>query len=356
MPYRRIVAGVDFGEASLAATRWVAQHLAPEAELVLVHVVSEPRVPCFLDGHTRSSSARTRDAVPSLHGALRGLANMLGAHRTRVELFAGAPADALALVAAELEADVICVGRGAGRRGSARFGATTPQRLLARTRLPVLVMPPASASPPTRVLVGADDRRGGDVIVRAASSVAAACDARLDVVHVLEPEVVGLADGAGASVPVADAIVMRRAELLGAVTTDALDRLRLSKLARGWLGEVVERDVAPSVRATPRVCEGDAGQELVAHAQRHAVDLLVVGRGGDATHADVPPGALGIGSTTRFVMWAAPCPVLVCAPDRRAPQQLLLHRERSGARSVRRGPLGRAAREDAGDHVPDDAA
>jgi hypothetical protein len=36
---RKIVVGVDFTDASLAAARWAAAHFAPDAEIVLVHMV-----------------------------------------------------------------------------------------------------------------------------------------------------------------------------------------------------------------------------------------------------------------------------------------------------------------------------
>ena len=45
MELQRIVVGIDFSDASLAVARWVAKTLAPDAELLLVHVVPEPDAP-----------------------------------------------------------------------------------------------------------------------------------------------------------------------------------------------------------------------------------------------------------------------------------------------------------------------
>lgn len=36
--FKKIVIGIDFTDASLAGARWVSTHLAPRAELLLVHV------------------------------------------------------------------------------------------------------------------------------------------------------------------------------------------------------------------------------------------------------------------------------------------------------------------------------
>lgn len=47
MKIRRIVVGVDFREPSVAAARWTARELAPDAEIVLLHVVDVPRPPAF---------------------------------------------------------------------------------------------------------------------------------------------------------------------------------------------------------------------------------------------------------------------------------------------------------------------
>ena len=45
MKLRTVVVGVDFSAASLSAAQWVGTHLAPDAEIVLVHVLPEPEAP-----------------------------------------------------------------------------------------------------------------------------------------------------------------------------------------------------------------------------------------------------------------------------------------------------------------------
>jgi Universal stress protein family len=47
---KRVVVGIDFSESSLTAATWVARHVAPGAELVLVYALHVPEPPSFLRG------------------------------------------------------------------------------------------------------------------------------------------------------------------------------------------------------------------------------------------------------------------------------------------------------------------
>ena len=336
MQFHRVVVGVDFSAASLAAARWVATQLAPRAELVLVHVLPEPEAPSFVRPYLPSMLEIVAELAPPLLGGLRGVAELVNAGRTRVDMRAGLPADGLARAAAEVGADLICVGRTHSRRGSARFGATTAQRLLARTGLPVVVVPAAPAAPgaqrpavapPARILAAVDARASASCLVQAAWRLALACEARLDALHVLGPALHALvrascpAEADPGSTPPAPADA-------GGLGPSSFDERTLFGLTREWLeGQLDAAGAAPArARATVRV--GDPGQEIVAFAHAAGVDLITVGRGGD--WADPPPAAaakaavpcaLPLGSTARLVMWAAPCPVLVlpAAPPPRDP-------------------------------------
>ena len=59
-----VLVAVDFGAPSLAAARWVARHLLPDARLVLAHVLPVPRPPAFLTGHMRPSDEFVREVAP----------------------------------------------------------------------------------------------------------------------------------------------------------------------------------------------------------------------------------------------------------------------------------------------------
>lgn len=322
MRYRKIVIGVDFTESSLADARWVALEFAPDAEVVLVHALPELVAPSYLQPYLPSPAELAAALAPVFHGALRGLASMLGAGRTDVHLAMGHPSDVLAAAATSLGADLLCVGRGSRRRGSARFGATTAVRLLSRTRLPTLIVPTGAHEAPTRILTTLDARTGAEDVVATASRLAGAYEARLDVLHVLDDELQTLAASAhdaertpGAGDHAGDGS--------GAASSwrddGGLGATRLRALASDWVEGVMRRTGADARRATAVIRLGDVGQQIVAHAGEHGVGLIVIGRGGDERHADGVSGALPVGSATRLVAWATPCPVLVLpTTDRRA--------------------------------------
>jgi nucleotide-binding universal stress UspA family protein len=51
MQLDKILVGVDFSDASLAAARWAARRVAPGGQLFLVHVLPEPFAPLYLNSY-----------------------------------------------------------------------------------------------------------------------------------------------------------------------------------------------------------------------------------------------------------------------------------------------------------------
>ena len=298
MNWRRIVVGVDFSEASLAAVRWVATEFAPDAEVILVHVESAPRIPSWLPGEFEPSPDG-RIAVPSaVYGGLRGLADLVGAGRSRVRLRAGEPADALIQVAREVQADLVCVGRGRRRRGGARFGATTSQRVLSRNRLPTLIVPPVRLAAPTRVLVAIDERAGGRRVLEAARRIGDAHEAHVAAVHVIEKELLDL-------VIAHEPFKSRRgSQRYGPEGAGAWLRER----ARDWVVAEMQETGAGRHGASLVVQIGDAGPQIIRHAQETIADVIVLGGGAGRGNSR---SAFPVGSTARMVAWAAPCPTLL---------------------------------------------
>ncbi|MEP7346194.1 MAG: universal stress protein, partial [Gemmatimonadaceae bacterium] len=253
-----------------------------------VHVLEEPEVLSFLRPHMPPIPDQPAVVSPALRGGLRGLAKLLGAGRARTEILSGDPAEVLALAAAQVGADLICVGTGPHRRGSARFGATTPHRLLARAAVPVLVAPRVQLGVPGRILVPFDHRATGTTALQTAARLAAAYEAKLDALYVIEtdlPRPGRKGEGRMTDIPFAD-------------------------VARRWATAQVDDLGLPSHRRASFVHSGDAGQQIVAHACRCGTDLIVMGPGGNASAVPGCTEARHVGSTTRFVIWAAPCPVL----------------------------------------------
>lgn len=348
MPFGRIVVGIDFSGASLAAARWVATQLAPRAEIVLVHVLPEPEAAPFVRPHLPPMLDVMSDVVPALYGGLRGVADLTGADRTRIDIYTGAPADALALASAEYEADLVCLGRTRSRRGSARFGATTAQRLLTRTRVPVLVVPATRPAAPPRILAALDGRPAGRAAAEMAWRLAGAGSGRVEAVHVLGPELRGFVRACGATAREGGCAARPHLALERAEAARIRDEAHLFGLTAQWIARELEAIGAPGTRAAAHVRVGDPGQEIVAFARATGIGIIVIGRGEDGAIPTTAAGRVPVGSTARLVTWVAPAPVLVLSPASttsdadRSPRGATWRRQVAPARADRVAALGGA--------------
>jgi nucleotide-binding universal stress UspA family protein len=306
MRFDTIVVGIDFSERSLATARWIAHHLSPDAQIIFVHVVPEPETPSFLRPHLKGVLEEVSGIAPALIPGLRGVADLVARGRHRIEIVSGIAADGLALVAADAGADLICLGRRRLRRGGARFGATTAHRLLARTHVPVLIVPGGDHSTPTRILAALDAREGGDAVARGAARLAGSWEARVDAMHVLSPHLRDL---------IHSSRTVEAANAESAHSNSVDSTAELFRLTREWLEQQADVAGIPQARARACVSVGDPGQEIIRAAHLSRASLITMGRGTSSLHATAPTGLLPLGSTTRHVMWAAPCPVLVLPTD-----------------------------------------
>lgn len=300
-----------------------------------MYVVPEPFAPVYLRMHIDPTLDQQATFTPALYGALRGFGDVLGDSRVRVGIRTGNPAATLARVAAEVDADLLCVGRGHRRQGGSRFGATTPQRLLAHARMPVMVMPTSVDEANTGILAAVDARAGEDFLLQTAASLARNWGSDLEAVHVVEAEsrTDSLARHAVRRARQSDERSVST-EGARAIGIEALGDEGLISLAEEWLESHVA-GVRNEIRSEAVVRSGDPGPELVAHAQQRGASLLVIGRESKRSPI-VSAGNFPCGSTTRYVVWSAPCPVLVLPPavekisrrarERAIPQSQLVRR------------------------------
>lgn len=226
--------------------------------------------------------------------------------QTRLETFmrdgaAARPVEALVVeggvsmeivrIAREIAADLIVMGTH-GRSGVDRLllGSTT-EKLLRKTPCPLLTVPPhapdAVPAPALfrRILCAVDFSPSSLRALSFAASLAEEADARLCVIHIVEPPSVFEPVPMGASGGAASAEEVRAG-------------------ARRRLDGVVSRDARVDSHVSEVVMSGKPYREIVREATAQASDLIVMGAHGGML------GALAFGSTTNHVVREATCPVL----------------------------------------------
>ena len=145
---RRVLAPTDFSDSSAPAVRYAAE-LAGKfgAELTLLHVVQDLTlvVPDVMMP-TPVATPALNDMIAAARVALDGLTDKLGLRglgpKTEVRL--GSPAAEIVSAAADLKADLLCIGTH-GRTGLAHFLlGSVAERIVRHAPCPVLtVRPPA---------------------------------------------------------------------------------------------------------------------------------------------------------------------------------------------------------------------
>jgi nucleotide-binding universal stress UspA family protein len=103
------------------------------------------------------------------------------------------------------------------------------------------------------------------------------------------------------------------------------DELRLA--ASHALAATLARLVARHPKSTSDIVEGDPASEIIASAERHKADLIVMGTNG---REGLP--RLFLGSVTERVVRASPVPVLTISPHVPALAPVVAHEDADGAR------------------------
>jgi nucleotide-binding universal stress UspA family protein len=288
MKLDKVLIAIDFSERSIAAAQWVARSFAPQAELVLVHVLELPPPPRFL---RRRYSWSAKDIETCRTGArvrLRQLARQIGRGLLWEEVREGRADEEVLRVAREYDADLIVVGSHRDRPGFwNRFGSTA-ERILAGASTPVLVVHGAPRNTPRSLLAAVDDSETGGKVIARAEALARRFDTTGSALHVVPRQPIHY--------------VLMPGEVI-------LDQMHLIDIEKTYMEEtrqwLADRLTVPD-GLTPAVMLGDTAESILAEARRIGADLLVLGRERKRTarrHL--------LGSVTSTVIRGATCPVLV---------------------------------------------
>ena len=269
----RVLVSVDFDEPSILAANWVATCFAPDAEIILGHIIEPP--PATRSNVMRFPSAETivKNVHVDVERRLRELCETFAPGRARPEIRVGTPYEELVQLAAHTRADIIVVGRqDLGSTGWARIGGTA-QRVLRRSTVPILLVAGAANHSPKQVLVAVDESETTDKVLAWGAYLSHAFDAQATVVHAAGPE------------PAPD--------------DDEWIASELGKIPGA--GKMEQRITRTPVRPAAAIIE---------EARSLKSDLLVIGSRG----AGAADQAL-FGSVAESVLLTSPCPVLVVLPS-----------------------------------------
>lgn len=293
MRLQRVVIGMDFSGPAIAAAAWTARRFAPDAELVLVHVIVVPEVPRYL--RRRMPPTETLIETVRLGAAqrMRELTAAFGGRLVWPEIRVGTAAEQIAEACSEYDADLVVVGRHGERPGGeGRIGTTTAQ-LVRIASVPVLLAADIRDAPPERILVPVNDSHVAPWVVAWARFLRERFQARATALHVV---------GSAMFSSVLGTATIGDEE--GAPLRDEL-RTGLRQEAESWLAQLVRGDVHREVMPAD-IAFGDPGAEIVGAAHRMHADCIVMGSRGLTGIRRVM-----LGSVADHVLRHAPCPVLV---------------------------------------------
>src|SRR5215216_792808 len=157
MTFNRIVAGMDFSEPAINAATWVARQFAPDAEMILVHVVDPPDRPLFGRHLLPEASVVEASAREYATRRMAEVEKLLEPARCRFETRVGKPHEQISTVARELAADLIVIGPHGDRPRPWKLLGTAAERLVRTSTVPVLVATNPPTDRPRKLLVPVDD-------------------------------------------------------------------------------------------------------------------------------------------------------------------------------------------------------
>lgn len=289
----RILVGLDFGAASIAAARWARNWFAPRAELILTHVIEPPKRPHFAHDALPPEEVLESAAREYAASRMHEINSFLAPEAIRTEIRVGKPYEQLAALAVELDADLVVIGPHGGRPHTSKFLGTTAERIVRCSPVPILVASKPPSAAPRRILVPVDDAEITDQIIEAARQLATRFRAEVTLLHVWSNAVYSHV----ASMSYAHAHSDAEAE-------QEIDA-ELISTTKHWLTHIAKAG-AGDEHISAVVTYGKPGDATITMADKMYADLIVLGRNSTGVLA---PAFLG--STIGTVLHDARCPVLV---------------------------------------------
>lgn len=296
--FSRVLLGVDFSSASLAAARWATAHVAPRASALLSHVLPFPEPSDEDDDSNSARVASLRQMKPALIGGLGGFAATLDVDNSRSILRIGRPSHWLSIVANDEDVSLLVLGRRADANRVRVGEPNVIERVSRRTSASVLVVPDGVVRSPEHIVAAIDESRFAPRVLHVARRLARLHGVPMTVLHVLSP-VVGAYERVIRS---ARQLLSGDRKLRSPDVPAATNALPLRMPP--WLVEL-EQSHELVGRDRTEVRMGDPAREITAVASPGTATLVVVGmRGAD----DAPIGS--IGSVARELLTRGPLPVL----------------------------------------------
>jgi universal stress protein E len=293
MKLDNVLVGTDFSDASIAAARWTAQHLVPDGEVVLVHVVDVPQAPAFLRLLLPAAEAAADDLHAAAEQRMQELVPTLGPARVTAVIRSGAAPQTIAALAREHGADMVVVGEHGQRRGVRGLIGTTAERLLALSPVPVLIARDLPAGPPRSLLAPLDASPMDARVLDWGRTLCERYDGQLTACHAVD-----LMD-----------LYSRVRTLSAAGRLKQLEQ-EFRQGAQDWIIERLKEAGLPSDAAAAEVRIGDARYAIPGMAELSGADLIIMGRAGAGAVTRVI-----VGSVTSAVLSSTSYPVLVVVGD-----------------------------------------
>jgi nucleotide-binding universal stress UspA family protein len=287
-----LLAATDFSAPARHALERAAQLAAahPEAQLTLSHVISTSmltRLRGVMRDEAPAMEARVADETQQALTELAARLSTQYACPVNTRLAQGSALDAITALADELQSDLLVMGaRGAHFVREFLLGSTT-ERVLRKTRRPVLAVKQRPQGAYRRVLVPVDFSAHAETAAQTAHRWLP--DADIILLHAFEVDIEGTLRFASIAEEQIHQYRVRARE-------DALDAM----------AQFVDRLSIPAGQLTRLVVHGAPTLRILEHEQSLDVDLIAMGKHGQSTLEE-----LLLGSVTKHVLAYCSSDVLV---------------------------------------------